>query len=280
MKMKKIFRGIGIALGLCVVCTLLLYITVLSYRHPSNDRDWSVDQAILPEIIFEKDNKITIKNIRNFKYRATDVYTPVYYDRTIHVNDVQKVSYVIELLGTQGIAHTFLSFGLKDGTYIAVSAEARKEKGESFSPLKGLVDAYELTYIIADERDAVKLRTNYRKDPVYVFPTTISPENAQKLFLDMMERAHKLETQPESYNSLTNTCETNIVSHLNKVLGISIPWSYKIMLPARSDEVMQSYGLVETEESIESLRNKYHINDRALKYAGDPAFSQRIRDLK
>ena len=48
---------------------------------------------------------------------------------------------------------------------MAVSVEIRKEKGESFSPWRGLLREYELMYVVGDERDVIRLRTNYRRDP-------------------------------------------------------------------------------------------------------------------
>jgi len=43
--------------------------------------------------------------------------------------------------------------------------EARKELNEDYSTIKGFFRQYELTYIVADERDVIRLRTNYRKNP-------------------------------------------------------------------------------------------------------------------
>ena len=70
------------------------------------------------------------------------------------------------------IAHTFLSFGFAGGDHLAISIETRKEKGEGYSTVKGFFRQYELYYVVADERDVIRLRTNYRHDPpeqVYVY---------------------------------------------------------------------------------------------------------------
>ena len=70
------------------------------------------------------------------------------------------------------IAHIFVSFDFAGGDHLAVSIETRKEKGEGYSTLKGFFRQYELYYVVADERDVIRLRTNYRHDPpedVYVY---------------------------------------------------------------------------------------------------------------
>lgn len=166
---------------------------------------------------------------------------------------------------------------LKGGEYVAISVEIRKEKGESFSPIKGLFRQYEIVYVVADESDVIKLRTNYRKDDVFLYPVQTSKENMQKLFVSILERANKLAVEPEFYNTLTNTCTTNLVSHVNEIVPGRVPFSYKILMPAYSDELAQNIGLVDSSIPIEELRAKYHINNNAMTYADDPLFSQKIR---
>lgn len=62
---------------------------------------------------------------------------------------------------------------------MTVSAEVRKEKGESFDVLPGLMNQFEITYIVGDENDLVKLRANHRKDDVYMYPINTSKEKMQ-----------------------------------------------------------------------------------------------------
>ena len=93
----------------------------------------------------------------------------------------------------------------------------------------------------------------------------------------MLARANKLATEPEFYNTLTKTCTTSIVSHVNEIAPGRIPFSYKVLLPGYSDELARQVGLINDTLSIEELRAKYRINDRAEKFADDLLFSQRIR---
>ena len=63
------------------------------------------------------------------------------------------------------IAHIFLSFGFGTDDHLAVSIERRDEIGEGYSTIKGLFRQFELFYVVADERDVIRLRTNYRRAP-------------------------------------------------------------------------------------------------------------------
>lgn len=192
---------------------------------------------------------------------------------------MKKVYFVVEpFSGYVGAAHTFLSFEFEDNVFVSISVEIRKEKGESFSALKGLLRQYELMYVIADERDVVKLRSNYRKDNVYVYPVKADLEKSKKLFLSMIEKTNKLAMYPEFYNTLTNTCTTNIVSHVNEITSGRVPLNLSILFPANSDQFAYDLGLIDTDLSFEKAREKFLINEKALKYADDAMFSVKIRE--
>jgi hypothetical protein len=258
---------------------VIVFVFVSIFTEPSNDRNWSTDQAVLPYAEISGDT-VSIHNIRNFKYASTTSYTVDYYDKTFDVSKLKKVWYIVEpFSGVPGSAHTFLSFEFEGEEFVSISVEIRKEKGESYSPVKGLLNQYELMYVIADENDVVKLRSNHRKDLVYVYPIKTTTERAQKLFLDMVERTNQLYSNPEFYNTLTNTCTTNIVSHVDTVAPdrISI-FNLEILFPANSDRLAHELGLLDTNLPLEEARAKYLINERAMKYDSDPKFSVRIRE--
>jgi len=283
--MKKIFKFLLYLLAFLVIAYLILSLIV----RPSLNREWSRDQAILSTALFDGD-LVTVKNIRNIHYRTTTDYDVRHYDKTFDLDKLNSVWYMVEPFTGHGAgaAHTLVSFGFRndDGMedYVAVSVELRKEKGESFDVVKGLLRQYELVYVIADERDVIKLRSNHRKDQVFLYPVKTTKENMRKLFVSMMNRANKLTTDPEFYNTLTNTCTTNIVSHVNEIAPGRIPLSFKVLMPAYSDELAYKLGLFETTApdghtmTLEELRKKYFINDRAEKYADSPDFSRRIRE--
>ena len=278
--MKRFFRIKYLLLAplLALVLIVCVFVVVALITTPSNNREWNNDQAVLSYAEVHG-NLVSIHNVRNFSYASTTSYTANYYDKTYDLNKIKKVWYVVEpFSGIPGSAHTFLSFEFEGGVFVAVSVEIRKEKGEAFHPVKGLFNQYELMYVIADERDVIKLRSNYRKDLVYVYPIKTTTEKVRGLFLDMIERANDLRENPEFYNSITNTCTTNIVKHVNTITPGKVPlFNLNVLLPANSDKLAYDLGMLDTDLSFEEARTRYFINEKALKYANDPEFSVKIR---
>ena len=277
--MKTVFKWLLWSLSALVVSIFLVLSVIHLATTPSNDRDWSLDQAVLPYGEISGD-MVTIHNIRNFTYTSTKDYIPEYYDKTFDLSKIKNVYYIVEpFSGVPGSAHTFLSFEFEDEQFVAISVEIRKEKGESYHPLKGLFNQYEITYVIGDERDLIKLRTNYRKDLVYVYPAKTTKEKMQQLFVGMVRSATDLKDHPEFYNTLTNTCTTRIVHHVNTVTPDRVPFlNWRILLPEGSDRLAYDLGLIDTSLSFEETRKRYFVNDRAQKYALDEDFSVKIRE--
>jgi len=264
------------AVGCFLAASLGVVVWWLSIK-PSNAREWSPDQAVLPRAEVNGD-QVTVRNIRNCSYRTTQDYDVAYYDRTFDLGALESVWFVVEPFdGTPGAAHTFLSFGFKSGQYVAISVEIRKEKGESYSPIRALFRQYELTYVIGDENDLIKLRSNYRNDAVYVYPIRTSVEARRALFLDMVTAADRLAENPEFYHTLLNTCTTRIVDHVDKLFPGKVPYSFKVLFPARADRLAYDLGLIDTGLSFEEARRRFRINDRARQFADSPDFSTKIR---
>ncbi|MGI9625268.1 MAG: DUF4105 domain-containing protein, partial [Longimicrobiales bacterium] len=161
----------------------LLLVALWFVPRPSNDRDWADNQATLAYADFTGD-QIRIHNVRNTTYRTTDDYTPQYYDKSFDLNRLVRAWYIVEPFSDwEGAAHTFLSFEFEGPEYVSISVEIRKEKGEGFSPIKGLFKQYEILYVVADERDAIKRRTNYRKDDGFLYPVNAPLENVRALLV-------------------------------------------------------------------------------------------------
>ncbi|MCX6708907.1 MAG: DUF4105 domain-containing protein [Candidatus Woesearchaeota archaeon] len=260
-----------------ILTAILLFVVWQISLKPSNDRNWSPDQTALSYGEIDG-NLVHLYNIRNFTYTTTDDYEIKYYDKTYDLNKLDSVWFIVEPFSAwQAAAHTFLSFGFGD-EYVAISVEIRKTKGQTFNPFLGLFRQYETTYVIGDEQDLIKLRSNYRKDTVYLYPINAPQNGIQEMFIQMINRANKLKEQPEFYNTITNSCTTAIVHHINSIAPNEIPFNWKILLPGYSDKYAYDLGWIKTDLPFEQTREKYKINEKALKYADSPDFSQKIRE--
>lgn len=246
---------------------------------PSNEREWQTDVAVLPYATIEG-NLVTVHSIRNFDYRTETDYTPHYYDKRFDLTKLDGVDLIAVYWMGPAIAHVFLSFDFA-GDHLAISIEARKEMGEGYSTFKGFFRQYELYYVVADERDVVRLRTNYRHDPtedVYIFRTNGAIENGQRLFLEYMKRINALKANPEWYNSLTTNCTTNIWA--NTLVNAShLPFSWKILASGYVPEYMYENNRLATGGlPFPELQNRVHVNDRAHAAGTAIDFSRRIRE--
>ena len=253
-------------------------INTLSDRlQPSNERDWTAEMQVLPFAEFE-DDKIHLKNIRNINYLSEFDFVVKHYDRTIELEEIRGVDFVVSpFLQTPLLAHTMLSFELSDGNYLGVSVEVRKEQGESYSPFAGAANQFEIMYVVADERDLIRLRTRHRNADVYVYPTIATPEQAQALFVQMMQRVNQLKVDPEFYGTLRNNCTTNLVQHVNQLKRDKVRFNWRVLLPGFSAEYAYDIGLLDNQIPFEDLKALAHINDLADRYHDSPEFSQLIR---
>ena len=278
----------SVALLICVVTiacasgcrSLDLGNSVQKRLAPSNDRDWKPELAKVPRAQING-RQYTLHNIRNNSYVTEDDYVVSYHDREINLDQIQSVDFVVApFVKAPKLAHTILSFGLTDGSYLALSVEVRKELGEKYSPILGLARQYELTYVLSDERDVIRLRTEHHGANVYVYPTVANSFQAQALFADVIERMNRLADHPEFYNSITNNCTTNLAGHVNEVSPGKINYGWKVLLPGLSAEYAYELGLLDNRIPFEDLTAISLINPLAEEHFDDPDFSQRIRSRR
>jgi len=244
---------------------------------PSNDRDWEPDLAVLARAEIDGDRAV-IRNVRNCDYRSKTDFTVRHEDRTYDLSTLKTVDYVISYWGeVRAMAHTFLTFGFEGGDHLAVSIEARREKGEQYGPVAGIFKQFELIYVVGDERDLIRVRTNFRDERVYLYPTRIGPVDARRLFLDYMRRVNELAKEPEFYGTIGSNCTTNLVDHLNTLPNHRIPYQMKILLNGYSDELAYERGEVRKQRPFEEWRKAHAISEIAKRCGNDPDFSRKIR---
>jgi hypothetical protein len=171
-----------------------------------------------------------------------------------------------------------VSFGFDDGRYLAISVEARRETGETYGIVKGLLRRFELMYVVGDEQDLIGRRVVVDSAEVYLYPIRAARQDVRAMFTQMLERANAIYRQPEWYNSLTNNCTMNLVRHVNRIAPGRIPTSWRLVLPGYSDQVAHRLGLIDSTLSLAEARARFRITDKARAALGAEAFSRRIRE--
>ena len=260
----------------------ILFVAILCWWlfaiKPSNERQWQPDLAKLPYATVDGD-MVTVHNIRNIDYRSEFDFSPAYYSKTYDLNKLEGIDLFAVYWMGPAIAHTIMSFNFGDKDYLAVSIEARKELDEGYSTIKGFFRQYELTYIVADERDVIRLRTNYRKNPpedVYLYRLKPPKENVRRLFLEYIRKINDLHEKPAFYNTLLDNCTTAIWFN-TRVNPRHLPFSWKILLSGYLPEYIYESNGVSTRLPFEELQRQAHINPVAQAADQAPDFSQRIR---
>jgi Domain of unknown function (DUF4105) len=265
-------RGSGKGIAICLAAFGLVLAWWLTLK-PSNDRAWQPDVAQTAWAEIDGD-RVTIHNVRNCDYRTEGDYTPHWETRSFELSQLRGMDISMTYWGSPWIAHPIVSFQFGDHDYIAMSIETRKEVGEVYSAVRSFFRYYELIYTVSDERDVVRLRTNYRHgEETYLFHARATPEHARATFLNYLQRINRIRNRPEWYNALTNNCTTNIAA-----LAGEPEWDWRVWLNGRADQMLYERGDLATGNlAFAQLKEQAHIN-AAARAAGDaPDFSLRIR---
>ena len=262
----------GLVAALMPVVLVTLWWTSIP---PSNTRDWTPDVARTARGVFTG-SSVTIENLRDFKYRSESDYNQRWETRTYNLDGIRGLDLFLSFWGPTAIAHTIASWDFDDGQHLAISIETRKEKGESYSALRGFFRQYELYYVVADERDLVGLRTNYRGEQVYLYRIRVPAAQARALLIDYLNEVNHLADHPEWYNALTQNCTTTIRGHAQNI-GASGNLDWRLLANGHLDQLLYERGQIDTSIPFADLRARSNITEKAKAADDSPDFSLRIR---
>src|SRR6059058_2015978 len=267
---KGRWRAIGVVAGGFAV-VLAWWFTI----KPSNEGNWQPDvaQKAWAEV---NGDEVTLHNVRNCDYRTETDYTPHWETRTVRISQITGIDLAIDYWGSPWIAHPIASFQFADAPPLCFSIETRKKLGQTYSTIGGLYRQFELIYIVADERDVIRLRTNYRNEDVYLYRTTVSPAQARQRFLEYIHSLNALRTTPRWYNAITTNCTTSIRTQHPR--NERVPWDWRILLNGKGDELMYERNVIVTGGlPFAELKSRSLIDTRARAANDSPDFSKLIR---
>lgn len=267
---RSTWRG---AAGVVVACGFVL-VWWLAIE-PRNDRPWQADVAELPTAEINGE-LLTIRNVRNFEYRSETDFTPRWETRTYDLTKIQGLDMFMSYWGPRVIAHTVLSWQFEGAAPLAISIETRKEQGEDYSAVRGFFRQFELYYVLADERDLIRLRTNVRREDVYLYRLRPPAARARALLLDYLAKVNRLAKKPGWYNAFTHNCTTTIFLHVRD-LGLPFNWNWKMFLNGYLDELAYGEGLINRSMPFEEVRARSAISSAARGVEHEADFSTAIR---
>ena len=266
------WAAVAYLVGFCFV--LAWWLTL----KPSNDGNWKSDVDRTAWTEFDGD-RVTIHNLRNCDYRAESDYSNCWSDRTIYLSEIRAADLFLTNWGISFASHPIVSFQFGDNQHVAFSIEARYKAGQEYSTIRGCFRQYGLIFVVADERDVIRLRTNYRKDEeVYMYRIQVQPDVARAMFFTYITYLNKLKDHPEWYNELTRNCTTTLQKPLAADTKNPQPWSYKYILNGTLDELLYDRGRLVTDGlPFSQLKQLEHINAAARAADASPDFSALIR---
>jgi hypothetical protein len=242
---------------------------------PSHDRNWRPEVAVMPRAVIEGD-RVRLTGGRNFDYRSRNDFTVRYETREVQLSHLVALDFYISYFTEGPVGHTFVSFIFDSAPPLSISIETRPEVGEGFAPIASMFKQFELIYVVGDERDLVRVRTNHRREPVYLYRLNTAPDNIRRLLLIYLERINELADRPEFYHLLSNSCTINIVRYANAA-GRGGRLDLRHILNGLIDRYLYVSGRVDTTLPFSALRRRSLINEAALAAGNAPDFSQRIR---
>ena len=261
-----------------LTCWLVLFAMTIFWwlsLRPQAQRDWIAGLEVLPRAEIVGDT-LTIREFRTFRYTASGETVPRYEVRTFDLARLTSLDYCLSHWAGPLMAHTLVSFGFDDGRFLTVSVEARRSRRQSYSPLWGMFRSYELIFVLGDENDIVRLRTNVRRERVYLYRVRMPLERVRQLLVDFLDRVESLADRPEWYNSVTSNCTTNLFYHRHNRVPLWVRPA--VFLNGFSAYAMYRYGLLDDALPFKELQGRSEIRERALAAGDAEDFSRRIRD--
>jgi len=245
---------------------------------PTNNRNWQPDNTETAYADINGD-QITIHNVRNCDYRTETDYSNCWSDRTLDLSQIRAADFFLTNWGIPFASHPIVSFQFGDNEHVAFSIEVRYQVGQAYSTFLGLFRQYELIFITADERDVIRLRTNYRKDEeVYIYRVNVQPDVARAMFLTYADYLNHLKDHPEWYNQVTRNCTTTLDRQLASSVNNPQPWNYQLLLNGTLDRLLYDRGrLVSGGLPFPELKQREHINAAARAADSSADFSALIR---
>jgi len=234
---------------------------------PQRDRDWYPYLARDVDVTLGEES-FAVSPISDWSYAYDRVTDERYFDASYNFEDLREVWFMLEPQpGSQLAAHTLLLFEFEGDRLLGLTIEARRERNEAYSALRGIFNAFELTYIWGTARDFLIRRAVMLDHEVFVYPVSITDAQKRALLLNLLRRTEALETQPRYYNTIVSNC----TNELAKAAGFQ--WAPAYILTGRSDEYLFRRNIIPG-DSFERAHARSDVTDfvQALNHAPTASF--------
>ena len=171
-----------------------------------------------------------------------------------------------------------MSWEFADGRALAISIETRKEKGESYSALRGFFRQYELYYVVARRarRDRRARPTSAASTPTCTAAAR-RPSSRARSCSRTSKEINQIAEHPEWYNAFTGNCTTSI---RNRVLaaGGAVPLDWRLFANGHLPELLYERGALDKSLPFDGARREERDHRaREVRRQWLEDFSQQIR---
>ncbi|MFK8016865.1 MAG: DUF4105 domain-containing protein [Gammaproteobacteria bacterium] len=221
-------------------------------KSPSLTREWDADVRVLAGVEALADGTVKLQQVRDWRYTRTDVIDTRYFDATFDPDDITNLwMYEQNLDGSGLIAHTFLVFEFNPSygpaRYLGISVETRREVGEKYSVLGGMMRRFEVTHIWATERDLVRRRVEFLDYPLTRFQLNVPPAIRARIFRKLTLETQQLASTPQWYHTALNNCTSSLIQYVNESEPGAIPRHYSNLLTGQAAEYLGRLGYLDTD---------------------------------
>ncbi len=243
---------------------------------PTNNKVWAPDVAQIShgEIT---GNNLVMHNVRNFQYSAEDVFEERWETREYNLDAIQGLDLFLSYWASDHIAHAIMSWDFGQDKHLAISIETRKDIHQEYSAIKGFFKQFALSYVAADEKDLIGLRTNHRKERVYAYRLNVSNERSRALLESYLATMNGLWKTPEFYDALRQNCTTAIFLHTKAINPDNPPpLDWRIIASGHLDELLYERNIVGQSLPFATLRKQSRV-DEWMQASGEDYYSKTLR---
>ena len=239
---------INLALLVAILAGLVFAAAVLT-KTPRADRDWKPALARVPVFEETAPGRYALPQLRDYEFAPGGKPSPGWRAVELQTDHLKEMWFFVEPFPANAMfAHSFLSFVFEDEAgeqkAVAVSIEARMEKEESYSPVRGALRNYELMYVWSTERDIMTRIAVGLDHTLYAYKLDLTPEQAQKLFEYFVRRTNALAEQPRFYNTLHSNCTNELAKAVNEAFPRALPWHRSWVMTGRSAKWLHKLGFI------------------------------------
>ena len=264
----------GCIVSLCIFLLLLFWWQTLT---PTSEKKWAPDVAKISHGEIQG-NILTMYNVRNFDYKSETLFYQHWETRKYNLKNIQGIDIFLSYWASDHIAHTILSWDFGEDGHLPISIETRKDETQEYSTIKGFFKQFQICYIAADERDIIRLRTNYRKERVYLYRLQTTEQTAQALLEEYLAKMNSLVDKPEFYDALSHNCTTTIQIHANAIrTDAPPPLDWRLIASGHVDELLYDRGVILSELPFAQLRKASRVDLKMQKEDKDN-FSTMVRE--